>query len=338
MKKKVHTCLGRTAIPKQHVLCQNTAHFAISSKLQEVLCLLAQGYVFEQAEEILTALLGIVIDARQIQRVSRHYGAAVEEQGWQQAAEEVPAPVLPLKSKQEAVYAMVDSSMLFSREEGWKEIKVGRLFNASSLVAVQEKRTEVRQSLYVCHFGECREFIQKWEPYVQPYQNKIIVADGAKWIWNWAEDYHPEAVQILDYYHAVEKLGTYASLQYGDEQQRKAWMEQQKQLLKAGEVQKVISHLKESQGTGKEAEKARGEVVRYYENNQSRMQYKSYLEKGYLIGSGAIESAHRNVVQQRLKLSGQKWSIEGAQQLVNLRALKKSNQWNILTQLIKTAA
>lgn len=70
MKKKVHTCLGRTLLPKQHVLCENTGRFAISSKLQEVLCLLAQGYVFEEAEEMLRELLGIAIDARQIQRES----------------------------------------------------------------------------------------------------------------------------------------------------------------------------------------------------------------------------------------------------------------------------
>lgn len=85
-------------------------------------------------------------------------------------------------------------------------------------------------------------------------------------------------------------------------------------------------------------EKARADVVRYYENNQSRMHYKHYLQQGYLIGSGAIESAHRNVVQQRLKLSGQRWSIKGAQQIVNLRACKKSNQSNFVTQLIKSAA
>ena len=180
--------------------------------------------------------------------------------------------------------------------------------------------------------------LEKWEPYLQPYAKKIILADGAKWIWNWAEDYHPEAVQILDYYHAVGKLGTYAALQYSDKQQRKEWMEKQTHLLEEGEVQKVISLLKESHGSSKEVEKARADVVRYYENNQSRMHYKHYLQQGYLIGSGAIESAHRNVVQQRLKLSGQRWSIKGAQQILNLRACKKSNQSNLVTQLIKSAA
>lgn len=68
------------------------------------------------------------------------------------------------------------------------------------------------------------------------------------------------------------------------------------------------------------------------------MLYQTYKMKGYIIGSGAIESAHRNVVQQRLKLSGQRWTIKGAQEIVNIRAYKKSNRWNELVDFIKNAA
>lgn len=69
------------------------------------------------------------------------------------------------------------------------------------------------------------------------------------------------------------------------------------------------------------------------------MLYGTYKEEGYIIGSGAIESAHRNVVQQRMKLSGQRWSLNGAQYIVNLRAFKKSNQWSeVVDFLIKQAA
>ena len=64
------------------------------------------------------------------------------------------------------------------------------------------------------------------------------------------------------------------------------------------------------------------------------MQYKTYQEVGYLIGFGAIEAAHHNVVQQRLKLSGQPWSEKGAQQIVNLRDYKKSNRWTEAVNLI----
>jgi hypothetical protein len=303
-----------------------------------MVCLLAQGYVFEEAEAILLELLGIHISGKQIQRVSEHYGQGLEGQITQQAAGKTAAAVLPLKQQGEVVYVMLDGSMVFTREQGWREIKVGRLFKASSRLQVQANRKEVMHSLYVCHVGGHKKFLEKLEAYTEPYAHKVFIADGAKWIWNWVEDGYPEAVQILDFYHALEKLGVYAVLQYKEERERSQWMEAQKQRLLQGGVKELLCELKEAVVVSKEARKAKADVVRYYQNNQSRMHYNLYLEKGYMIGSGAIEAAHRSVVQQRLKLSGQRWSREGAQQIVNLRACRKSNQWNTVVELIKTAA
>lgn len=297
--------------------------------------MLGQGYVFEESEDILAQLLGVAISAKQIQRVSEHYGQALEDQQQQYEQSKQQAPVLKLKVPQEEpVYVMMDGSMVFTREEGWKEMKVGRIFNQSSCIPIQEHRTQIMQSLYVCHLGEHKAFVDKWESYTEAYQNKICIADGAKWIWNWVEDCYPQSVQILDFFHAVEKLGSYATLRYPDSVERSQWMEQQKQRLRNNEADKIIEELQSSTGSHKEADKARTDVIRYYENNLSRMQYKTYLDKGYLIGSGAIEAAHRNVIQQRLKLSGQRWSVNGAQQIANLRACKKSKQWNTIIDLI----
>ncbi len=186
--------------------------------------------------------------------------------------------------------------------------------------------------------GGHKKFLEKLQAYAEPYRHKVFIADGAKWIWNWVEDCYAEAVQILDFYHAVEKLGIYAGFQYRDEEERRQWIEAQKQVLLQGGVAQLLSELKDAVPLNQKARKARADVVRYYETNQSRMQYHLYLEKGYMIGSGAIEAAHRSVGQQRLKLSGQRWSKEGAQQIVNLRACKQSKQWDNLVQLIKTAA
>lgn len=319
------------------MLCEHTQHFGISSKLQEIICLLAQGYVFQEAEELLAELLGIELSAKQIQRVSEHYGEQLEEQTLEQAAGKAEVPVLPLKSKEEVVYVMLDGSMVLSRK-GWKEMKVGRLFRASSQVQIQAHRREILHSLYVCHLGGHRKFLQKLEAYSEPYQRKVFVCDGAKWIWNWVGDCYPEAVQILDFYHALEKLAVYAALQYPDEPQRREWMETQKGRLLEGKVEELITELKDASAVSTPARKAKGDVVRYYTNNLNRMQYQTYLEQGYRIGSGAIEAAHRSVVQQRLKLSGQRWNKEGAQQIVNLRSCKKSHQWNTVVELIKTAA
>ena len=302
------------------------------------MCLLGQGYVFEEGEQILSELLGIEISSRQIQRVSEHYGSVLENEQASYVEGLKEAPVIELKNKEEPVYMMFDGCMLFSREEGWKEMKVGRIFKGSSCVQIQPERKEILQSQYVCHFGGHKEFLEKWESYTEAYKHKVFIADGAKWIWNWVEDCYPQAVQILDFFHAVEKIGTYAAIQYGDDKERAQWLDAQKVRLRNNEADKIIEELKITIARNKESDIARAAAIGYYENNLGRMQYKTYLEKGYLIGSGAIESAHRHVIQQRLKLSGQRWSIKGAQYITNLRACMKSKQWDDFINTFKAAA
>lgn len=321
-----------------HPIAQHTSHFGISSKLQELLCLVGQSYVFEEGSDILKQTLGINISAKQIQRVSEHYGQAIEEQQKQYIEEEKESPVLPISNEEELIYMMMDGSMVYTREEEWKEMKVGRIFSGSDCVQIQKKRNQITQSMYVCHLGNHTDFFAKMEAYIRFYKNKICIADGAKWLWNWVDDNYPDIIQILDFYHAIEKLAVFASNQYTDKKERKKWMEKQKQRLLNNKIKMIINEIQKMTTISKEAEKARTDVIRYYQNNITRMQYKTYIENGYLIGSGAIESAHRNVVQQRLKLSGQRWSMIGAQQIVNLRAYKKSNRWADVIDIIKFAA
>jgi hypothetical protein len=319
----------------------HTEKFCISSKLQDIMCLLSQNMVFEEAEKTLKTLLGIDICNKQHQRISEYYGEKLEEseENYQDDSLEVPLVISPESS--EPVYTTIDGSMVYTREEGWKEMKVGRIYSETSRVSVQETRTEVTDSFYVCTLGNNKDFFKKFEPYIDPYQHKVFIADGAKWIWNWVEDFYGDSVQILDFYHAVEKLAPYAALVYKDVGERREWLDLQKQRLKADEVEKVIEDLKETvvkTNDTTEIGKVLQDVIRYYENNIARMKYGTFLKKGYLIGSGAIESAHRNVIQQRLKLSGQRWSIAGAQRIANLRAYRKSNRWEKVVEQIKKAA
>lgn len=308
--------------------------FAISHRLQLVMCLLGQSHVFEEGEKLLMELMGLEMSGKQIQRVSEYYGKKIE------ALETSENPTTPpvLGKKNETVYGMVDGSMLFTREEKWKEVKLGRLFCASNRVAIQPKRTELTKSQYVCHLGGHLDFLEKMDRYLDPYKNKILIGDGAKWIWNWVDINHPEAVQILDYFHAIEKISQFAVAQWEDENERKTWINIQQDCLLNDQVNQIIELLKTIKSTNKKAEKLRTDTLRYYENNLTRMYYKTYKDNGYLIGSGAIESAHRNIIQQRLKLSGQRWSIGGAQQIMNLRAFYKSNRWNEVVDIVKNAA
>jgi hypothetical protein len=276
----------------------------------------------------------------QIQRVSEYYGEKIEteQQRYIEKGESAPSLIEEKKNKGNTVYVELDGSMLFTREEGWKEIKVGRVFAEKDCVEVQEKRNEIVKSQYVCHLGKAEEFLKKFECYVDDYKKKVCIADGATYIWNWADAKYPEMVQILDYYHAVEKLSGYATEEIPDEGQRKQWTEKQKKLLLDNQAETILKTIKQQKGRTDASEKQRKTVITYYENNLKRMQYKTFKEAGYMIGSGAIESAQRNVVQQRLKLSGQKWSIKGAQRIVNLRAYQKSERWDEVVEIVKKAA
>lgn len=94
----------------------------------------------------------------------------------------------------------------------------------------------------------------------------------------------------------------------------------------------VIKNIKKLAGEKKEARK----LISYYESNKSRMNYKEYQQIGCgIIGSGAIESAHRTVIQKRMKQSGQRWSLKGAQNMLNLRVVRKNLQWNKVIELTK---
>ncbi|MCL2041262.1 MAG: hypothetical protein FWG84_04380, partial [Bacteroidales bacterium] len=71
--------------------------------------------------------------------------------------------------------------MVYTREDGWKEMKVGRIYSENARVSIQEKRTEITDSVYVCTLGNNKEFFRKFEPYIDPYKRTIFIADGAKW-------------------------------------------------------------------------------------------------------------------------------------------------------------
>ena len=297
------------------------------------MCYCGQQKVFEEASEHIDKLLQIEVNAKQIERVCHHYGKGIEQE--QSKAIEVGA--LQANPDKQSCYVMVDGSMIFTREEGWKEIKLGRIFQKDSCIQINANRRMIETSQYVCHLGNHQEFTRKMEYYLDSIHEKIVIADGAKWIWNWVESTYPEAIQILDFFHAKEHLFNFAHLQFSDEAEKKLWTEEQTLLLLNDEVEQVIGNLKHIK-PNKKTRKSLKQLICYYQAHKDRMKYKTFREKKLLIGSGPIESAHRNVIQQRLKLSGQRWTIEGAQQVANLRVMHKSNNWNVVLNLIRNAA
>lgn len=306
--------------------------------MQGLICSLGQHVVFEDGSALLKQLLGIDLSAKQIQRVSEWYGEQIDpiiDANHTEYMAQLPQP----KTKHERTYVMLDGSMVFTREDKWKEMKLGRLFHESQNIDIQEDRNEIVKSVYVSHLGSVDGFCPKLERHLATVRTrKVFIADGAKWIWNWVEDNYPGAIQILDYYHAVEKIENLARLHFTNHEYKKKWLDEQKTLLLEDEVEQVIKNLRHFKSKNAEVVKAKQAAIRYYMEHEDRMMYKTYKSEGLLIGSGPIEAAHRNVIHQRMKLSGQRWSMKGAQAIANLRCYHHSGEWKIVQKLIRLAA
>lgn len=315
---------------------KGTSKFSITQRMQGIFCHVGQSTVYDEGRELLDELMGVTTTAPQIQRVCLHYGLTIDT--LVNANCESVIPRLKSKNKQDALYVMVDGCMLYTRNNEWKELKLGRFFHDSQVIDIQRNRREVMNSVYVSHLGSVKEFFPKFERHLVGYENKVIIGDGAKWIWNWADDNYPGATQILDFYHAKEKLVIFAKHQFRDEVYRKSWIKVQSDKLLDNQLEQVLLNLKSCRARNGEAKIAKQKTIDYFITHDERMFYKTYREKGLMIGSGPIEAAHRSVIQQRMKLSGQKWSIDGACAMANLRCYKKGDNWDLIEKIIANAA
>lgn len=321
---------GEVTISKKHPYSESVNEFQISPRMQQLMAYCGQLDIYEKSSEVLKEMLQIDISETQIFRVTDFYGKAVEPQVNAEA-------ILPVVKKDGILYAEVDGSMILTREEGWSEVKVGRIFKSSDCIHAEEKPGWISNSQYVAYLGNHKTFTATMDNILDEHgdlNNRLVfISDGATWIKKWVEDAFPKAVSILDYYHVCEHLHEFSNSVFSDKVKEKLWTEKQKEWLLKGKTDTVIKNIKR---IGKGSEKAQ-ELINYYTSNKSRMNYPEYQKIGCgIIGSGAIESAHRTLVQKRMKQSGQRWSRKGAQNMLNLRVVRKNNDWNKIIELTKT--
>lgn len=321
--------MGQVTINNSHPFSSGKNGFQISPRLQELMVYAGQLDSYEKSNEIIHEFTGVAISTTQVYRVTDLYGSQAGKIVNEQRT-------LPPLQKDEVLYVQADGSMLLTREKKWTEVKVGRFFKSSDCIHAGSKQGWISNSQYVAHLGSSKDFTKPMDNLVESYgslgKRLIFISDGATWIKNWIEDAFPDAVSILDYYHACEHLHLFTSNYFTDKDKEKIWVKKQKELLLESQVLQVIENIKKLAGTNEESKK----LIAYYEGNKERMDYKSYQQMGCgIIGSGAIESAHRTVVQKRMKQSGQRWSIEGAQNMLNLRVIRKNLQWSKIIEMTK---
>jgi hypothetical protein len=339
-EKKTLSKYGKVEIALNHVYSASVRGYQISPYMQEKMVYVAQMNCYEESAEILEKLLGIAVSTTQIQRVANTYGSLIEQEAIEAQTHPQEKKLVSIK-KEEVVYAQADGSMILTREEDWKEVKVGRLFKSSDCVSVgqSEERGWIKASEYEAYLGDYRQFTQRFESKLDDYSclgaRLVFISDGAVWIKNWITEAYPAATQILDWYHCKEHLCELAEKYFDDLTERRKWIDVQAGLLYNSQTEEALRNIKSLNAVTSEKRKAKELLLAYYQSNSYRMDYKRYRTLGAgIIGSGAIEAANRTVIQKRMKLSGQRWSIKGAQHIMQLRATKLSRKWNHIVDLI----
>jgi hypothetical protein len=292
-----------------------------------------------RAAEAFGELTGVWLSKSSLQRLCGEAGGLLVAQ---QAAEaramvEVPKraeelvvrPVVPPDS--EVMSVSSDGVMLHLREEGWKEVKIASISaiepdpegapTGPSLTHHSYRAGLWEAPVYGRHLWAeaCRRGLER-------AQTVVCVSDGALWIWHLMFMCFAYRVEILDWWHAVQRLWTIANTAFASDD-AKAWVAAQQQRLAHASLRHVIHQVRLLYPRETPLPDAVRQALAYLFVNRHRMRYSVFRQAGYPIGSGTVESACKVVVQQRMKQAGMRWSRTGAQAMLALRCALLSDRW-----------
>ena len=165
------------------------------------------------------------------------------------------------------------------------------------------------------------------------YENIVFISDGATWLRNMITELFPEAVQILDKFHLIENIYDYAKYIFKDDMQK---VEEFKDKIigycYSGEFDLIEKELEKYKNI--QVPKTVCNLPVYLENNRDKINYSKYEHNGWFVGSGAIESSNKTVVQLRLKQAGMRWSVNGANYMIALRCMVESNNLDKIEKIV----
>lgn len=156
----------------------------------------------------------------------------------------------------------------------------------------------------------------------------VVMGDGAPWIWGIAEMHFPGAIQIVDLYHAIERLIDVGKSVYGSENNRwKQWSGPLVEELKLGRVESVLKALKRLRPRGLDEKRIVRNAIEYFGVNRDRMRYGDFRKAGLFVGSGVVEAGCKTIIGGRLKQSGMWWTVRGANAIISLRCCLLSGRY-----------
>ena len=279
---------------------------------------------FKRAKEIIKRVYNIDISYVTVMNITKFIGKIVFDYNYNKALKIWNNRALidtHCVKKKGTLYIQADGAAVNTRIEDengstWKENKLGILFSENDLYRRKDKANQINHKEYVAYVGNVDTFrllifakaveLEYWK-----YENIVFISDGATWLRNMISELFPEAIQILDKFHLIENIYDYAKFIFNEDMKK---VERFKDKI-IGYCYSQEYHLIE-----KELNKYKDFIIPsnvcnlpvYLKNNKDKIDYSTYEHKGYFVGSGAIESSNKIIVQQRLKQAGMRWIVEGA--------------------------
>jgi hypothetical protein len=290
---------------------------------------------YRQAEAILAEIGQVTLPTTGIWRRVQHSGsqfAALEETERVQAIalpEQWDPPSRAVKSDQRMGVAM-DGFMVHVQDEGWKEMKLGAVFELAIRQARDERTGErgpVAHAVnvsYAAHLGGPEVFGELvftearrrgWEQ----AQDTQVIGDGAVWIWNQAGVHFGKSWQLVDWYHAKQHLAQAARLFKGEGTPAYTlWFNSRETALYQGHAERIARELEHATPAKPESAEDLQREAGYFRQHQQRMNYLEMREEDWIIGSGMVEGGAKRY-QARLCGPGMRWSRQGIQNLTPVR-------------------
>jgi len=303
---------------------------------------------FKEGQEDLKVYAGIKVSAKDIERVSEGIGQQME--AWScQEREEILKQDEPLRSDKTLpiLYISYDGTGVpmtpgelrgrrGKQADGsskTREAKLGCVFTQTTTDAKGFPERDPDSTSFVGAIESAEDF--GWRIYGEAMrrgltqaQRAVVLGDGAEWVKNLSQMHFPEATFIIDLYHARQHISELCKTLFAMNdkkigQQRIRWWTD----LDDGKVEKIIHQAQQQLPQDAEAKKKSEKEIHYLEKNKEYMRYAKFRSQGFFIGSGMVEAGCKTLIGQRLKHSGMEWSIRGANAIISLRCITKSNRF-----------
>ena len=301
---------------------------------------------FEEGRRDLAELAGVVVKTKAVERVSEAIGEQIEAISKQERELALSGKVVPLKPVPK-MYIAIDGTgvpMVPHETEGrqgkgetgrakTREAKLGCVFTQTRqdkegrAVRDEESTTYVGAIETVEPFGT-RIYAEAVRRGATRAEKVIVLGDGARWIWGIAEEHFYGAIQIVDLYHAREHLADLGKIVYGSTTPgSKEWAAARRDELDAGDVEAVVASMRRLRPRENKIREQVSTAIDYFQTNAERMRYAQFRGQGLFVGSGVVEAGCKTIVGQRLKQSGMRWTVRGANAIIALRCCELSGRW-----------